>query len=156
MPRKIMPLAVLLFILGLLPTSILSNNSRTDYEGRLIVYIIEPTSRWDNSDSDPFDFAVIDFGYDEDLYISESFSETFDWDGTAAGFDDITSDNIMVIAALFNAEGHPAYAYPPSSNPFTAHYVDAAAAATPGNPGSNETTGEFTHNVFVEEAAATW
>jgi hypothetical protein len=156
MPQKFRSFLILSLIMALLLPSVSVGQSRTDYDGHLRVFVVEPVSRWENSASDPFDFAVIDFAYDENIYITESFSEVIDWDGNTVGFGDVTSDNIMVIAALYNAEGHLAYAYPPSSNPFTAHYVDAAAVATPGNPGSNQVTTEYTHTVFVEEAAATW
>lgn len=62
----------------------------------------------------------------------------------------------MVMAAVYNSEGHTAYSYPPSSNPFTAHYVDAMAAANAGETGYNHVQTGFTHTVFTEEATATW
>ena len=48
-----------------------------------------------------------------------------------------------------------AYASPPSSYPFWAYYVEAAAAATPGMVDSNNSDGAFTHTVFLEEASST-
>jgi thiol-disulfide isomerase/thioredoxin len=62
----------------------------------------------------------------------------------------------MVMAAVFSPDTYQAYAYPPSNNPFDAHYVDAAAATTPGNTSYNTVKENFTHTVFVEEGTATW
>jgi hypothetical protein len=76
------------------------------------------------------------------------------WNGAAAGFGDISSANIMVIAAVFNAESHPGFADPPGNGEFIAHYVDATAAATPGHPGSNLVSPGFSHTVFLEEATS--
>ena len=75
---------------------------------------------------------------------------TITWNG------DITEDNVMVIAALFNPIAHQGYAYPPSTNSFPAYYVDAAAAATPGTIDYNTQTENYTHTVFIEEGTATW
>ena len=59
------------------------------------------------------------------------------------------------MAAIFNPESHIGYALPPSTNPFEAHDVDAAAAATPGYTGYNKVTEGFNHTVFIEEGTAT-
>ncbi len=139
--------------------------ARGDYQGRLTIYVAEPTGRWlDNGETlpvrppKPFGNAVIGYAYDADVFISESFNLTFDWDAAAAGFDDITEDNIKVVAAIFNAEAHPKEftVQGGSSLMFNAHYVDASAQATSGNPGSNYSDANYTHTVFVEEDAATW
>jgi len=139
--------------------------NRNDYNGRLIVYVVEPTSRWFDLGETmpyrppkPFGNAVIGYPYNTDVYISEDFSLTVDWDAGAAGYGDITEDNIKVVAALFGSEAHPKTFTVPGSTPisFNAHYLDAAAAATPGNPGSDGAGNGYTHTVFVEEDAATW
>ena len=62
----------------------------------------------------------------------------------------------MVVAAVFNSMKNVGYSKPPSGNPFDAFYIDAAAGATPGDPGSNQVTEEFTHTVFLEEGTASW
>jgi len=109
-------------------------------------------------DQQPYHFGVIDIPCNEELLIpgQEQYEKIFTWDASAAGFADVTQDNIMVMAAVFNSEVHQGYAYPPSGNPFDAYYVDAAAAATPGKIGYNFKNLTFSHTVFVEEGTATW
>ena len=142
-----------------------TSSSRTDYAGRLIVYVVEPISRWlDNGESvpaaapKPFGNAVIAYAFDEDIYVSETMDVTFDWDADAAGFGDITESNLKVIGVLFNAEIHQGYSDPgnPSFLPYDAHYVDAAVDAFSGETNNNSTGGPYTHTVFLEESAATW
>lgn len=122
------------------------------YTGRLRVYIVEPVSRWNNYAGQPYHFGFLGFALNEAISIDpqDTYHNSITWAG------DISESNAMVIAAVFNSESHQGYAYPPSSNPFTAHYTDATAAATPGNTGYNTVTSEFTHTVLVEEATATW
>jgi hypothetical protein len=147
-----------LFILTSLAEGIqLSNTSNpqptnANYTGTLRVYVVEPVSRWNMNDQTPYHFGLLGIATETalDIPINQNYQHTFSWSGT------FTEDNIMAIAAVFNSEGHQAYSYPPSSNPFTAYYVDAAAAATPGTPGQNKVNETYTHTVFLEEATATW
>jgi thiol-disulfide isomerase/thioredoxin len=62
----------------------------------------------------------------------------------------------MVMAAVFNPQSNQRYGYPPSTNPFDAFFVDAAAAAYPGETGYNFKNESFTHTIFCEEGTATW
>ena len=64
----------------------------------------------------------------------------------------MNSSNIEVIGAVYEYAGHTNYSKPPSGYPFIAHWVDAAAVATPGNPGVDDATLPYTHTVFVEFA----
>ena len=97
-------------------------------------------------------FSSLTSLFDEDLSINylDTYEDTATWNG------DVSEGNVIVMAAVFNVVSHKAYAYPPSRNPFDAYYVDAAAAATPGNTGYNTVIENFTHTVFVEEGTATW
>jgi len=126
------------------------------YEGTLRIYIVEPVSRWDNYDGEPYHFGFLDFAYNDalDLDYQETYTDSITWDGASAGYGDIQEDNIIVMAALFNPEINKGYSYPPMKSPFEAHYIDAACAATPGNSASNTVNEDFTHTVFVEEATA--
>lgn len=140
----------------------MASPTRTDADGHLIIYVIEPTGRWLDFGQvfptyapKPFGNAVIAYPYDEDVYLSESFDLTFDWDGTAAGFGDITEGNIKVVAAYSQAEATPTYVSAFSCW-YNAHYIIAAADAYPGVPGSNYTDGDYTHTVLIEEAASEW
>ncbi|HHI02610.1 MAG TPA: hypothetical protein ENL22_03710 [candidate division Zixibacteria bacterium] len=132
------------------------SSSRTDYDGRLVVYIIEPVSRWDDDQGDPFDYAIIDIPFNDNLFISESETVTFTWDATGTVFDDVTSDNIMVMAGLASNVSHQSFSDPPYGSPFDAYYYDFSASATPGVPGSSTSDEDYTHTVMVEVLSATW
>jgi len=68
------------------------NTLRTDVDGHLVLYVAELTSRWWHDamssppflPSGPFKNAVIAYPFDEEIYFSENYSLTFDWDATAA------------------------------------------------------------------------
>jgi len=146
----------------------LASPSRADVDGHLVLYVAELTSRWWHDamasppflPSAPFENAVIAYPFDEEIYFTENYSLTLDWDATAAGFGDITVDNIKVVAALFKNESvYTHFVVPGSQNPdlnFDAYHLIAAAEATDGNPGSNYSDGDYTHTVFIDESAATW
>jgi len=131
------------------------SNPITAYGGHLRVYVVEPVSRWDDYDGNPYHYGFLDLAIDEKLSIeyNDSYNKQVAWDAQQAGYDNVEEQNIMVIAAIFNPKGK--FTFPPYSNPFIAHYVDAAAAATPGTTGENTINENFTHTVFVEEGTAT-
>lgn len=131
-------------------------NETTDslpYEGRLIIYVVEPLSRWNMKNGQPYHFGSLGTAFDTTLSIDylQSYENNISWTG------DATQDNVMVIAAVFNSDLYQGYSDPPDNDhPFDAHYVDAAAAVTPGNIGYNTANETFSHTVFIEEATATW
>jgi len=122
------------------------------YEGRLIIYVAEPESRWNMYNGYPYHFAALDFAFNDDISIDylDTYEDTIVWEG------DVQENNAIVFAAVFNAEWYQGYARPPSQKPFDAHYNDAAAGTTPGTTDYNQVTEDFTHTVFVEEGTATW
>jgi PKD repeat protein len=126
--------------------------SKAPYTGRLRIYVVEPVSRWNMYNQQPYHFGFLGYAFNQDISIGslDTYQNSITWNG------DVTEDNAMVIAVVFNSEPHQGYAHPPSGNPFTAYYNDAAAAATPGNTGYNVVNDTFTHTVFAEEATATW
>lgn len=128
------------------------------YKGLLKIYIVEPESRWNMNNGEPYHYAFLDYATEESItldYEEEQVIQTV-WNPQEAGFSDVKSDNLMVIATVFNLNNYKEYAYPPFKNPFYAHYVDAAAGAKPGETDQNVVTDTFTHTVFVEEGTATW
>ncbi len=102
------------------------------YEGTLRVYVVEPTSRWKDHDGEDYRYAFLDFAIERSVSLDGTMSIDAVWNASQAGFTGVTRDNVMVIAAMFNAEGHQRYSDPPdNTRQFTAHYVDAAVAARP-------------------------
>ena len=110
------------------------NNEGSNYPGRLRIYVNELVSRWYvYGGSTPYYHAFLDFAVNQviDIPATGTLSDTIVWDGGAAGYPDITSDNIQVILSVFDDEGHTSYSDPPSGNPFTAYYADETVAAIP-------------------------
>jgi len=128
------------------------------YKGHLRIYIVEPESRWDNYDDEPYHYGFLDYAFNDVISIDylDTYSETIIWNGNQNDYGDIEESNIMVFAAIFNPEINKAYAEPPLGGAFEAHYVDAAAGVKPGNTDSNVVNENFTHTVFVEEGTDTW
>jgi hypothetical protein len=91
----------------------------------------------------------------------ETFQQTKIWNAQAEGWLDtlwVTQDNMMAIAVLFNSENGGTGNSDPyeGTRPFTIHLVDASAAATHGNPGSNLAINGTTHTAFIDEGTTTW
>jgi glutaredoxin len=86
------------------------NNEPEEFNGRLITYIVEKESRWDDNSGVPYHYATLDIPIDSPVAISKSqttrethtFTKT--WYGFLHGFSDITKDNIVVIAAVFDVD----------------------------------------------------
>ena len=137
-----------------------NKGDKDTYEGEVILFVIEPVSNhWKNSYNNEFyRMAFLDYALRQSISITETdtFETTVTWYAPDNGYSYIEEQNIAVVAGVFNNNGHPAYADPPSSNPFTAYYSDAAAYASPDHPGANEVTEDFTHSVIGEEGTATY
>ncbi len=122
------------------------------YSGALRIYITEPTSRYINQVSGQnYGFGFLGFAVNQSITLNygDTLSDTVTFTNTG-----MTSNNLMAMAVMFNSEGHAASSG--SGSPFTAHWVDAFAAAVPGAVGEDTATAPFTHKVFVEEGTATW
>ena len=128
-----------------------------DYTGWVRLYVVEPAARWKDDNGNAYHFGFLDFALDSGIVLPNlsRYHRSLTWDASSAGWSNVTEENVMVIAAIFNSEPHQAYSDPPSGNPFWAYYVDATAAAEPGSADSNNTTPSSTHTVFVEEATKT-
>ena len=117
------------------------------YKGILRLFVAEPVSRYKNSLGKSHLQGVL--GIPLDMQITLNYPDTLRGELT---YNDtgMYSNNIEVISAVYNYVGHANYSDPPSGNPFTAHWTDAATSATPGNPGEDAATPPYTHTVFVE------
>ena len=89
-----------------------TNNEVEDFNGRIITYILEKDSRWNDNSGKPYHYAAIDIPIDKNLAAvantprpkgdTYTFSKT--WRGSMMGFGDITQDNILVVAAVFDKD----------------------------------------------------
>jgi len=133
-------------------------NPMANYSGTLRLFVVEKDSRWTDYNGSDYHYAFLDYALDSMISIPYQGQIVINktWDGTAAGYGDINDTNIVVIAAVFNANAHQAYADPPAGHPFTGYFNDAAALAKPGVPGDNAKITGYTHTVLVEEATAQW
>ncbi len=140
----------ILALLCLPLSSILAQGAH--WEGTLRVMFVEPTSRWQDSYGDDFQNGFLDWGLITPVTLIEGsqWDTTFIWDPETSGYYDMVPDNLMAIAALYNADGEYKDAYEPHGYYFTAYPVDASAAAIAGVPGQNQTSPDCTHRVFLE------
>ena len=81
-----------------------TNTGSSSYDGHVRIYVTEIESRWDNAEGNPFQQALLSIPKDEDFTVSGSstWDTTVTYDGDTDGYGDITSDNIRVIAAVFD------------------------------------------------------
>ncbi len=109
------------------------NKGSEKYDGMLRVYVVEPVSRWKDNEGKPYNFGFLDYAINEEISLDANgeMRKEVVWDGKAEGYE-ISKDNIMAIAAIFNKEGVTRYSDPPNNNrPFVAHFVDACVGAKP-------------------------
>jgi hypothetical protein len=129
-----------------------------NYNGTIRVFVVEPTSRWQDNDYRNYDFGFLSFAMEQEVSIpyNEKLDLQATWNGNNFGFGNVTEGNIMAIAVLYNKDSVVAYSDPPTGAPYYSHYVDAAAGATPGHIGADTATANSTHTIFIEEGSATW
>ncbi|RKY01405.1 MAG: hypothetical protein DRP55_04330 [Spirochaetes bacterium] len=103
------------------------------YDGYVRVYVAEIVSSlgWKDTGGEPYTFAFLDFAVNEQIHIEgmQTWNKTVVWDG--GEFGELSPENIMVMAVIFNGEKHQGYTVPPDGSPFDAYYVDNAVASVP-------------------------
>jgi len=88
------------------------NNEPEDYNGYLRVYIVEIESRWNDASGYPYHFGVLSIPIEKSLAMPKAhvkplgdvYTFTRTWIGALYGFGDITQDNVMVIASVFDPD----------------------------------------------------
>jgi hypothetical protein len=140
------------------PPSPVPTNGEATYSGTVRVFLVEPASRWADSQGDLYSYALLDFPLvtNVDLPDGDVIYLTSIWDAAAAGFSCISEGNIMATAVVFRSQTVLTDANPPEGYYFQARYADAAAAATPFEIGHGAANPPYTHSVFIEESTQTW
>jgi hypothetical protein len=92
-----------------------------EYICHLRVFVTEIESRWNDVTGQPYNFAMLDYVFNEDLTVLHTIPQNFTtiWNGNDFGYYDLDPENIMVIAAVYRNEDF-------SNN----RCVDETAAAT--------------------------
>ena len=113
-----------------------TNTGSSTYDGHLRIYIVEIESRYNNYYGQPMENALLSLPSDEDFSVnpSSTWTTSFTWDGNTHGYGDITSDNILVIAAVFDQ---------------STDYVDDTISSTPAP--NVEPTASFSYNPIGAE-----
>ncbi len=112
---------------------LLKNKENEGYEGYLKVYVVEPTSRWKDYDGNPYHFGFLGYAINKEIYIEAGgeLKEQSIWNASNEGYE-VSKDNIMAIAVVFNKASSTGYSDPPyNRRQFSAHYVDVCVASSP-------------------------
>lgn len=114
--------------------ALIRNNDSNVYQGHLRVYVseIQTTRGWNDTRGKPYLYTFLDYALNEDILVNpeETWVKSAIWDGNEHSdgygndFGDITQENIMLLAAVFNPEPHLKYNLPPWGRPFYAYYLD--------------------------------
>ena len=120
-------------------TITITNEGKFLYFGKLRSYVTEIESRWNDNAGNPYHFGFLDYAVNKYILLlpgkTKTITGTFDGEADHGGqtYPDITSDNIMVISAIFH--WIPRYRLGFQNDQYTqryfAHYVDQTTAATP-------------------------
>jgi glutaredoxin len=89
-----------------------NNNEPEEYKGHLRVYVAEKQSRWNDNNGNPYHYAALAIPIDSSLAVpkanvrplGDSYTFTKTWFGGLLGYGDITQDNIVVIASVFDKQ----------------------------------------------------
>jgi len=99
------------------------NYGDEDYTGRLKVYLTQIISTLKDYDHNPYRFGFLNYAINEEITVAAKSSTSKDKTLDVSSLD---PDNLMIVASIFNLEGHRAYSDPPSNaQAFTAYYADA-------------------------------
>jgi len=89
-----------------------TTNEVEEFSGHIRTYVVEKESRWNDNGGNPYHYAALDIPIDRSLAVSKSqpgqlgeeYTFTKTWFGSIFGFGDITQENIIVIASVFDAD----------------------------------------------------
>jgi hypothetical protein len=111
----------------------ITNSGNRLYYGKIRSYVNEIESRWVDQQGNPYHYALLDFAFNENIYLNKKSSKTLTtiWDGKSNHngllYQDITKENIMINTAIFHwvPIPHLGYFKFPYIQFFFSHKVDA-------------------------------
>ncbi len=128
------------------------------YSGYLRFFVTEVKSRYLDASSAKYDFGVVAIPLNQafTLEYGDTIRDSFTFNGPSVGIVDNSEGNIKIMAAVYNGEDHAAQSDTGvgTSNPYVAHYVDAAVAVMSGESVIDDASNPSTHTVFFEEASS--
>ncbi|HVQ00923.1 MAG TPA: Ig-like domain-containing protein [Candidatus Thermoplasmatota archaeon] len=114
-------------------TTKLENFENTTYTGNLRLYLTEIISEFNDYESKPYHFGLVDYVNNTNISVNGNSVLTFSDTKDISAYD---YENLMVIGVVFSSKNHTGYSNPPTGNPFDAYYADATNA-TPVVPKGN-------------------
>ena len=116
-----------------LTTRIIAINNETEqYSGRIRVYLTEIISRWNQQNSEPYHFALVDYIIDKEIKIPGNGNITIEDERLLSEFavSDLLAEELMIISVIFNSKSTIKDSFPidKSKGDFQAHYADSTEA----------------------------
>lgn len=116
----------------LLTNIIATNNESQEYTGKIRVYLTEIISRWNQANSEPYHFALVDYIIEEDINIPANGNITVEDKRKISEFavPDLLPEELFIIAVIFNSESTKRDSFPadPSKGEFDAYFAEATKA----------------------------
>ena len=85
------------------------NNKDDEYNGRLVISVVEINSRWEDQNGRPYDYAILDYIMDAKITIEKAplgkYATDYFWYTAGAGFprlDRSAAANLLVVASIFS------------------------------------------------------
>lgn len=140
-------------------TLYIKNYEKTRYTGTIKIYITEIQSQWTDYTADPYHFAFLEFGLNQEVTVEAGENKSIEkiWSDSENTFN-VVKENLWVIAVLFDDEKHTAFSKADSNeNQFDAYYVDATTASRVSEGTLPPTIGivrpkEYNHYILDKES----
>ncbi len=110
------------------------------YKGTIKIYLTEIISRWNQANSEPYHFALVDFIINKDIEIPANGNVTLEDKTKISDFEvsSLKPEELLVIGVIFSSDSVKKDSFPldEDQGEFDAHYADATTA-TYVVPGGN-------------------
>lgn len=124
----------------LITTVFASNKESENYTGTIRIYLTEIISRWNQANSEPYHFALVDFIINKYIDIPAKGNITIQDKRDLSEFEvsDLKPEELFVVGVIFNSKSVKRDSFPidDTKGEFDAHFADATTA-TYVVPGGN-------------------